>query len=187
MQIRIFKIQGVSERSRERHLERVCRWMEQRDWQLVDYSEEAGSAMFERAEGAPAPGLLDPTRWLPGPDWFQPGAWLGRLRFSPRQLALGGAVGLAVVVAFGTLLNFTVSPTAARKTTATQKAGETWLYVSADYLNLRAEPKTGARIIGVFFRNQRVMVEKDEGGWMRVLRPDYGYVAGKFLKEHPIR
>ncbi len=186
MRIRIFRIQGGNPQSRERRLERLRGWMEARGWQLADYAPEAGSAMFERAEGAPPLGWFDPTRWLPGPDWFRPRDWLVRPRLSARRLMLGGAVGLLVAAAFGALLDFSTTP-ASRRGAAARQSAETWLYVRADSLNIRAEPKAGAQIVGVFYRNQRVMVENRRDGWTRVVRPQWGYVAGKYLGDHPLR
>ncbi len=187
MRIRIFKIKGSGEKLRERRLKRLRGWMERRGWWLVDYSPEAGSAIFERAEGAPALGWFDPTRWLPGPGWFQPGLWLAWPRRTPRRVGLAAAVGLAVAGAFGTLLSFSVIGTAKREPAAAQNPAESWLYVNADSLNVRAEPKPGAQIVGVLYQNQRVMVEKSEAGWARLVRPQWGYVAARYLGEHPLR
>ena len=187
MHIRIFKIQGRSEALREERLKGVRRWMEDRDWQLVDYSPELGSAVFERGEGAPALGWFDATRWLPGPDWFQPRLWLARMRVSPRRLLLAAAVGLAVVLAFSALFNFSLISPRGRGGAATRGAAETWLYGTVESLNIRAEPKPGAQIVGVLYRNQSVMVEKSSGGWARVVKPTWGFVAAKYLRDHPVQ
>lgn len=185
MAIRILKIHGKAEGEREAQLVRAREWMEQRGWRLVDFSAPAGSAMFERAEGAPRLGWFAASRWLPGPDWFRPRAWLGGMRLSVRRLALLGGVGVLVLAAFLTLFNFSRTPGTGRLGTAAADAGETWRYVSVESLNLRAEPKPGAQIVGVLYQNQRVMVEKSVAGWARIVRPQWGFVAAQYLSEHP--
>jgi len=187
MAIRILKIQGTREAEREARLARAREWMEQRGWRLVDYSAPAGSAMFERAEGAPRLGWFAASRWLPGPDWFRPRTWLGGRRLSLRRVVLVGAVGVVVLAAFLTLFNFSRTPGTARPGTAAADAGESWRYVSVESLNVRAEPKPGSEIVGVLYQNQRVMVEKSASGWARVVRPQWGFVAAQYLSDHPSR
>jgi hypothetical protein len=183
----MLKIEGATAERREARLQSAQRWMENRGWRLVDYSPAVGSAMFERDERAPPLGWLDASRWLPGPDWFQPRAWLAGLRLTPRRLLLAGGVGMLVAVAFVTLLHFSHTPTTARRAAGGGNPEETWLYVSVDSLNVRGEPKPGAQIVGVLYRNQRVMVEKGEGSWARVVRPQWGFVSRQFLKQHPVQ
>ncbi len=186
MHVRILKIRGDRKQTRQQRLKQTRSWMEAHGWRLMDYSEELGSVAFERAEGAPPLGWFDRTRYLPGPDWFQPREWLRRPLGSPRKLAFAGGIGLAVMVAFVLLLNFSHSAGPVRMQGKRERA-ESWFYVTVDSLNIRAEPKPGAQIVGVLYLNQRVLVGERTKGWARIVKPEWGYIAERFLQDHPAR
>ena len=64
---------------------------------------------------------------------------------------------------------------------------EAWHYVSVGSLNVRAAPVQGAQIVGVLYRNQRVLVGETEKGWARIIKPERGFVAAQFLVTHPVQ
>ncbi|MCZ6474112.1 MAG: SH3 domain-containing protein [SAR324 cluster bacterium] len=183
MNVRILKISGNSPTSRQRRLEQAQAWMERHGWRLMDYSEELGSAAFERDANASALGLFDPTRWLPGPGGLRPGGSLRALLASPRRLLFSLTVIVVVAAAFVLLLNY--SQFKSSNAANAQQQGESWLYVSVESLNIRAEPKPNAQIVGAFYLNQRVLVTGRKKGWARVVKPEWGYVAARYLQEHP--
>ena len=57
--------------------------------------------------------------------------------------------------------------------------------VSASSLNVRALPNGDAQLVGVLYRNQRVLALAPEHGWAQVVQPEKGYVAARFLSEVP--
>ena len=101
-------------------------------------------------------------------------------------MAFAGAICLAVVTAFVLLLSFSHSrPSLSVKGTGGQS--EAWHYVSVGSLNVRAAPVQGAQIVGVLYRNQRVLVGETEKGWARIIKPERGFVAAQFLVTHPVQ
>ena len=53
MNVRILKIAGAGSKSRENRLRLVEAWMKSHGWELMDYSDELGSAAFERIMASP--------------------------------------------------------------------------------------------------------------------------------------
>jgi len=186
MNVRILNIAGTGSKSREKRLRQVEAWMKSHGWELMDYSDELGSAAFERAPAAPPLGWFDATRWMPAPDWMRPGAWLRRSTATPRQMAFAGGICLAVGAAFVLLLSATNSGSSLSVKGAGGQ-GEAWHYVAVGWLNVRAEPVSGAQIVGVLYRNQRVLVGETEKGWARIIKPERGFVAAQFLLTHPVQ
>lgn len=187
MKLRILNIAGRGKKARAQQLQRVQAWMEFHGWQLMHYSEGADTAAFERAPGAPPLGWFNATRWLPGPDWRRPGAWLGVGRYSTRDLVLAGSVCLIVGAAFFGVLSYSYSGPSSLGKSGAGQGKESWLYVNANSLNLRLSPISEAQIVGVLYRNQKVLVDQTNEGWARVVKPERGFVAAKFLKPHPVQ
>ena len=123
----------------------------------------------------------------PGPDWNRPGAWLGTGRYSTRELALVAAVCLIVGAAFFGVLSFSYSGPSSLGKAGAGNERESWLYVNANSLNVRLSPDSQAQIVGVLYRNQKVLVDQTDEGWARVVKPERGFVAAKFLKPHPVQ
>ncbi|MEE8395286.1 MAG: SH3 domain-containing protein, partial [bacterium] len=155
MQTRILKIRAGDPALRKQRLGVAKGWMEEHGWVLLDYSDELGSALFERAANAPKLAWKDPTRWLPAPDWFNPREWLAGLLARPRRIAFAAAVAGAVLAGFVGVLSTTSVAPGGGDATEIELGAETWLFVNADALNVRASPSTGAQIVGVLYRNQR--------------------------------
>lgn len=187
MNIRILNIRGAGKTARAQQLQHVTAWMEARGWQLMDYAESSGSAAFERAADAPRLGWLDPTRWLSGPDWFRPRSWLGSGMASPRELILAGAVCVVVAAVFLGVLSYSYSGPSSLIKGGADARNETWLYVNANTLNVRASPVSEAQIVGVLYRNQKVLVDQTNEGWARIVQPEKGFVAARFLKPYPVQ
>ena len=121
--------------------------------------------------------------WLSA--WFRPAQWLGGA--SPRRIALATGVGLAVAAAFAVLISFSRAPGLLQGgAPAAQAELEKWRYVTVDSLNVREAPKAGAQIVGVLYRNQRVMIAETERGWTRLVQPQWGFVASKYLQDSPV-
>jgi Bacterial SH3 domain len=180
---RILTIPGRSAAARRARLERVAAWMATRGWRLADYSDEAGSALFERGPDAPRLGPLDATRWLPGPGALRPGQWLLSLRADPRLAVLPGAV-LVLALLLGVVLlgprRFDADALQRRE------AARNWFVVTADQLNVRDGPDERRQQVGVLYKGQRVLVEGTVAGdWVRISIPDEGYVAKAFLAPAP--
>lgn len=187
MNVKIVKIPGRGRQSRQNSFALMNAWMENHGWKLMDYAEGAATAAFERAPDAPPLGWFDPTRWLPGPDWNRPRAWISGRRGSKRDVILIGAVCLVVAVAFMAVLSYSNSGPSSLGSGGGAVAGETWLYVNANSLNVRLSPVSGAQIVGVLYRNQKVLVNQTNEGWARLVQPEKGFVAEKFLKPHPVQ
>ncbi len=184
--VRILSIPGRTEKARAARLARVKAWMGAHGWRLTDYLPEEESALFERAPGAPPVRFWHPTRWAPAPGLWRPGELVRYLLARPRWLVGLAVAGFVVFVAVMTVREppaFVQPPT----DLARPAEKELWLYVNADALNVRAEPTTGAPIVGVLYRNQRVLVEERAEGWAQVSQPERGYVAERFLQEVPAR
>lgn len=183
MMTRILKILGRNPALRRERLQRVEGWMASRGWRLADYSEEAGSALFERGEDGPPLGWLDGTRWLPGPGALAPRQWLATLRADPRLgIAPGGALVLLLLLAmalFGpSRLNL--------KTLQHEQAARNWFVVTTRQLNVRDGPDTSHQQVGVLYKGQRVKVEGAVNNtWVRISIPTQGYVAKTYLAPAP--
>lgn len=187
MSIRILKVVGDSEAAREAHLAELKAWMGRYGWRLTDYATEAGTALFERADGAPPLSRLHPTRWLPGPAPWRPRELWRTVRADPRLAVAAVALLFAVFVAVQTVRN---PPAFVRSNTDLQALAEgehpeTWRYVNADVLNVRAGPSTQHQVVGVLYRNQRVLVEAVEDGWAKLTKPERGYVAQRYIQDVP--
>lgn len=172
MSYRIYRIRGRTSSARQARLESTRRWMARRGWRLVDYAEGAGQAMFERDPALPEPGWRDADRWR-----LPPGYVSGVLEewLRPRHLAFLGLVVAAalLIAAFNSLITVP---------TGTDPEAERWWRVTADALNVRAEPTTGAEVVGILYRDQKVLVgEPREDGWIEVVQPERGFVARDFL------
>ena len=174
MKLRILKIAGRGKKARAQQLQWVQAWMEIHGWQLMHYSEGADRAAFGRAPGAPPLGWFDATRWLPGPDWKRPGAWLGTGQRPARELAILAAVGLIVGAAFFGVLSYSYSGPSSLFKAGARYGEESWLYVNANSLNVRVSPLSQAQIVGVLYRNQKVLVDQTNEGWARVVKPERG-------------
>ena len=180
---RILTIPGPRAAARRARLERVTAWMAARGWLLGDYAEETATALFERPpEAAPLP-WLDGTRWLPGPRPWRPAEWLPTLRADPRLLALPALVG-ALLAVLGLLL-FGAS-SFDRERARRQAAAEGWHVVTTAQLHVRAGPGEQHPVVGVLYREQRVLVEGVvDATWARVGLPERGYVARVYLLPAP--
>ncbi len=178
--IRILKITGWTAAGRAERLERIRTWMTSRGWRLTDYAEEARSAMFERPEDAPRLPAWDATRWLPGPAPWRPGEWWHTVRADPRLVVVPGViVGLLVVLGLALFAPPSVDVEQVRR----EEAAKRWFQVDASQLNVREAPHTGAQIVGVLYRDQRVQVEGEvDGAWVRIDIPARGYVARSYLR-----
>ena len=190
MQIRIFRLTGHNEVTRRIRLERLRSWMEPRGWEVMDIAEEAESVAFERAEGAPPLGWFDRTRWLPGPGWFSPSGWIGDFFGSPRQALIGLALLLLVAAGFLLVLRYSHQPDGAPTAENTPRQAsrdERWWWVNADLLNVRDVPDGASQIVGVLYHNQRVLVEEIRGEWVRVSKPERGFISRQFLSDHPLQ
>lgn len=186
MRVRILTIKGPTKAARQARLAAAREWMEAHGWELGDFDPGLGSALFERREGAGPVKWNDPTRWLPPPGWFRPREWMGALAARPRQLALGGGVGVVVLAGFVAVLSSTsFSDGPAPPGVHVREGQEVWLYVHADALNVRAEPEGGSQIVGVLYRNQKVLVAGQKGEWLRLAAPERGFAAARFLADHP--
>ena len=58
---------------------------------------------------------------------------------------------------------------------------EHWWKVAADRLNVREEPTSNSRIVGILRRNERVLVGAERGEWIEVVKPQRGFVARAYL------
>ena len=187
MVVKIVKIPGRDKQARQNQFARVNAWMAGHGWKLMDYAEGANTAAFERAPDAPPLGWFNPTRWLPGPDWIRPGAWLGGRRGSRREVILIVSVCLFVGAAFMGVLSYSYSGPSSLGRGGEEVSGESWLYVNANTLNVRLSPVSGAQIVGILYRNQKVLVDQTNSGWARVVQPEKGFVAERYLKPHPVQ
>ncbi|HKI98608.1 MAG TPA: SH3 domain-containing protein [bacterium] len=183
--IRILKIPGPSAPARKARLEHVAAWMGTRGWRLTDYADEARSAMFERPPDATRLGLLDATRWLPGPGALRPAQWVTTLRADPRLFVVPGVV-LALLVGLGLMLfgprSFNVAEL------RREAAARNWYVVTANQLNVRDGPDSRRQQVGVLYKGQRVLVEGDVNSeWVRISIPARGYVAKAFLDPAPVQ
>ena len=170
---RLHRIRGRTHASRRARLEATRKWLEPRGWQLVDYAEGNGRAMFETEAPLSLLGLLDVRRWR-----FPPGYWSGLLEewFLPRNLVIAGSAAVLLVVVFLVLgtLSLDQAPLADREL-------EQWWKVTADRLNVREEPISNSRVVGILRRNERVLVGAERGEWIEVVKPQRGFVARAYL------
>lgn len=180
---RILKIPGRSPALRHERLREVEAWMVARGWRLADYAEEAGSALFERGEGAPPLGWRDATRWLPGPGALHPRQWLTTLRADPRlAIVPGGALVLVLLVSLALFGHGSIDFRALQK----KEAARNWFVVTASQLNVRDGPGSARQQVGVLYKGQRVLVEGTVNNtWVRISIPAQGYVAKAFLHPAP--
>jgi len=181
METRILKIRGRTEAAAAARLAATSRWMKAGGWHLVDYSAETGSALYDRDPDAPPLGWLDPTRWAPGPAWWHPAALLplGGLSW-PKALILLLAIAVVGTVFLGLWLETRLGLPGAQET-----AEEQWRVVTADALNVREGPSTSSQVVGVLYRNQRVLVRSGTKGWFQVVHPVRGYAAANYLEAEP--
>lgn len=176
---RILRIPGRDAAARRARLAQVEAWMGTRGWRLADFAEEAGSALFERPAEAPPLGPLDATRWLPGPRALHPSQWWVTLRADHRVVALPGLV-LAVALVLGLAL---FGPSTLDVEQIRREAEQAnWYTVTADQLNVRGGPGTQHPVVGVLYRDQRVMVEAEvDAEWVKLGIPERGYVSREYL------
>ena len=63
-----------------------------------------------------------------------------------------------------------------------EAAAENWYTVNADQLNVREKPDIASQVVGVLYRDQRVLVEGNvNDNWVKVGVPERGYVAREYL------
>lgn len=193
--IRFINIRGKTDDARSDRLEAVTLWMRAQGWEMTDFSEEAGSAIFEREAGAPRLGWFDPTRWLPGPFSWQPAALWEAVRADPRLLLAAGMLAalLAMVVTVVVVLAvfFTAPdfppPTPAQVLQKTeQEALETWWVVTSGRLNVREAPSTESQVVGILYKDQRVLLgTRVDASWVEIELPERGFVARKYVRAEP--
>ena len=190
--IRLIKITGWTPAARENRLRVVAGWMHDHGWEMTDFSEEAGSAFFERAAGAPPLGWFDPTRWLPGPVSWRPGDLWTAIRADPRLLL---PPALLTVLAAGVVMMATgpeiTRPMRSAPASVTQKttqdAPESWWVVTSGRLNVREAPTTQSQVVGILFKDQRVLVRTEiDANWVEIELPERGFVARKFVRAKPV-
>lgn len=194
--IRLIKITGWTHAAREKRLKVVTDWMRAHGWEMTDFSAEAGSAFFERAGGAPRLGWFDPTRWLPGPVSWRPMELWTAIRADPRLLLppalLTVLVAAVVMVATATEMQGLNDPrpgkTPAKDSAAQntgQKASQGWWVVTSARLNVREAPTTLSQIVGVLYKDQRVLVRNaSDADWVEIELPERGFVARKFVNSN---
>lgn len=180
--MRIFKISGTNPKTRAAQLKKIKAWMESRGWQMAYYEEEIQRAAFMRPADAPKLPLLDRSRWSSGPG--------GSLFSLPRIGFRTWLLGIVVMALSGAMFIFVLTASHTPRDIKKQRAdgsvrGETWLYVSSNVLNIRESPNATARITGMLYQDQRVLVGTREEGWAEVRAPERGFVADKFLSDHP--
>ncbi len=183
--LRIVRIVGRGEEGRRRRLMEVQAWMGAAGWRLTDYAETERSAMFERSSEAGALPFWHATRWLPAPWSWRPKAVFRALHAEPRLSALP-AVVLAVawliyIGTVGSLPSLLDSPLREAARRAATEQEDAWLFVTSSALNVREAPSGEARIVGVLYRGQRVLIAAEEDGWARLEKPERGYVSRRFL------
>ncbi|MEE8435427.1 MAG: SH3 domain-containing protein [bacterium] len=183
--IRLIKITGWTHAARENRLKVVADWMRDHGWEMTDFSEEAGSAFFERAAGAPRLGWFDPTRWLPGPVSWRPWELWTAIRADPRLLlppALLTALGVAVVMVAAAPDLAPPAPASVPQKTG-QKVSEKWWVVTSVRLNVREAPTTLSQVVGILYKDQRVLVRAEiDANWVEIELPERGFVARKFVR-----
>lgn len=181
--MRILKIVPKRGEYRTDRMKVIQSWMSAHGWHLADYAGEAGSAAFVRDEDAPRLSLFAPTRWLPGPDALKPREWWRTARSDPRLVILPGGAAFALLVAILSLMapNSFLSQEALK-----QEKEAKWRYVSAPKLNVREAPNRTAQIVGILYRNQRVLLEGQVNAeWVKLGPPSRGYVASRYLSSQP--
>jgi uncharacterized protein YgiM (DUF1202 family) len=191
--IRLIKITGWTIAARENRLKVVADWMRGHGWEMTDFSEEAGSAFFERSAGAPRLGWFDPTRWLPGPVFWRPWELWTAIRADPRLLLppalLALLVAAVVLVATAPEIQRPVAPPAPASVPqkTERKAPESWWVVTSVRLNVREAPTTLSQVVGILYKDQRVLVRAEiDANWVEIELPERGFVARKFVRAKPV-
>lgn len=197
--IRLIKITGWTSSARENRLKVVAEWMHGHGWEMTDYSEEAGSAFFERTAGAPPLGWFDPSRWLSGPFSWKPRELWTAIRADPRLLLPPAlltvfVVMVVMVVMVATAPDMPGSNHPRSKTPSTgdladsasqktgRKASESWWVVTSGRLNVREAPSTLSQVVGILYKDQRVLVRSEvNANWVEIELPERGFVARKFV------
>ena len=185
--IRVIKIPGRSPAARRTRLQGVAAWMGQAGWELMDFAEGPGSALFERPPGKGPLPWLHPTRWLPGPGAFRPRGWLPTLRADPRLLALPVTVlGLAWLTGVLVLAPpdwEKLWPEAVEEAVeAEPELSDKWRVVLVNGLKVREGPGINHQVLGQLFEGQQVLVIESQPGWVRISKPERGYVAARYLR-----
>ncbi len=173
MKYRLHRIRGRTHASRRARLEATRKWMEPRGWQLVDYAEGNGRAMFEREAPLSLLRLLDVRQWR-----LPPGYLTGLMEewIQPRNLVIAGSVTMLVVVFF-----LVMGALSLDQASLADKELAQWWKVNADRLNVREEPISNARVVGILRQNERVLVGAERGDWIEVVKPYTGFVAKSYL------
>ena len=173
MRYRLYRIRGRTHASRRARLETTRKWLEQRGWQLVDYAEGNGRAMFETEAPLSMLHFFDVRRWR-----LPPGYWSGLLEewFLTRNLVIAGSAAVLLLVVFGLLGTLSLHPVS-----NADRELEQWWQVTADRLNIREEPISNSRIVGILRRDERVLVGAERGEWIEVVKPQRGFVARAYL------
>lgn len=184
MRTRILTISGPTPETRQAQLARCRAWMAERGWALADYEDELGSAVFHPAGDGGSLPRWHPRRLLPPPGALTPGTWWAALRRrGPAPFLVGGGATLVAVLLFAGLVLGVFGGGAPAEP---PEPAEQWRFVTASSLNVRALPSGEAQIVGVLYENQRVLVRAPEHGWARVVQPEKGYVAARFLSAVPV-
>lgn len=174
MNYRIIRIPGRNAASREARLAAAKEWMASQGWTLVDYGEESRRALFEPAKDQAGGATRRVLPWQ-----FPPGYWPGlREEWLTRRNSV--AAGVAVT-ALGALFAINAQQNRFDPERAAQAVGERWWVANADALNVREEPVTGAPVVGMLQRGQRVLIGESRDGWIEIVHPSRGWVAAKFL------
>ncbi|MDH4248696.1 MAG: SH3 domain-containing protein, partial [Deltaproteobacteria bacterium] len=122
---------------------------------------------------------------------WHPREWARNLFGVPYRVAvLGLILALAGVVLQGVLSPpaFLTAKNPKRVESLSEgeaQGGEPWKYVNVSSLNVRELPNEGARAVGILYRNQRVLVERTEGDWAQVSKPERGFVSQRYLQDSP--
>jgi len=106
-----------------------------------------------------------------------------------QAVAMAMAAGTAYRQTHGgqtTLVNAPAPAAQTPKPDAPAAQAETYWYVTASKVNLRAGPGTGNEVVGQLSHGDRAVVLEDRSGWYRVMTADgavSGWILGRFLSE----
>ena len=109
-----------------------------------------------------------------------------------RYVPIIAPVALVIILGLLTVARLTVG----QSSWATETLGERhylpWVSVRpvragvvvADRLNVRERPEPQARVLGVYTRGTRVVILKEQDGWLRVRGPNQqeGWVAARYIQ-----
>ena len=193
MPIRFVKIAGNTPEARLAELARIEAWMGSHGWELMDYSEDLHSAVFDRSTEAEALSWFHPSHWMHGPrimDWELLRRPLGIVLILG-VMAFGGLAGWVLLnlelespFSNGSSTERSTSPLP--KELQEAREGEWWA-VNTEYLNLRTQPSTRSPIVERLVQSQEVLVVKFQDGWAEIISPTRGFVASQYLSRSAAR